>query len=284
MRRRASRSGTSWSGPWRVLLLALCLAPGVPQARQSEAGILPDTERRAVEFSQAAIGRTPDDIQLTDSLGKPVRLSDFRGKPLVISMVFTSCAYSCSVTTRYIDRVVREARNALGQDSFSMLSIGFDTPVDTPPAMRAFADRHAITDPDWHFLGSGDAAAMARLMQQLGVLSEPSPRGFDHTVQLSVIDADGILYRQVYGEVFDTPLLVEPLKDLVLGRPAPDASVLQRLQDRVRLFCTVYDPKSGRYYFDYSLFVGIFISMAFLGFVVLWLAREIRFAHSRRGA
>lgn len=280
------------SGPTRCWLARIaglavlgCGAALLPAAGAvAQEAAIPETERRAVELSQAALGRVPDDMRFIDSRGQSRSLAEFRGRPVVVSLVFTGCAYACSVTTRYLDRVVREARAALGQSSFTVLTIGFDTPVDTPEAMQGFARRHAIVDPDWHFLASDEAEAMAALMQQFGVLSQPSSRGFDHTVQLSLLDREGRIYRQVYGETFPTPQLVEPLKDLVWGRPAPDASVLDRLQDRVRLFCTVYDPKSDRYYFDYSLFVGIFIGMAFLGFVTVWLLREMLFARRRRSA
>lgn len=262
---------------WALALAALCLT-GAAGARESVA----DSGERAIALSQAALGTRIDDLGFTDSEGRPRRLAEFRGKPVVLSLVFTGCAYACSLGTRHVDRVVREARAALGQDSFSVLSIGFDTPVDTPEAMRGFARRHGVSDPRWHFLSSADAAAMQRLMDQLGFLAQPSPRGFDHTVQLSVLDREGVLYRQVYGETFPTPMLVEPLKDLVLGRPPPEAGWLAQLGNRVRLFCTVYDPRADRYYFDYSLFVGIGIGALFLGAVMAWLWLELR--RGRRGA
>ena len=241
-----------------------------------------DIEDDALAFSQSVLGTRPDDISLVDSSGQPRTLSEFRGKPVLVSLVFTACAYACSTTTRHVDRVVREARHALGQKSFSVLTIGFDTPVDSPEAMRAFARRHGIHDPDWHFLSATDAEAMARAMRQFGMRSQPSSRGFDHTVQLSVLDAEGVLYRQVYGDLFSAPQLIEPLKDLVLGRPRSEASAWERLSNRVRLICTVYDPRSGRYYFDYSLFIGIFIGMLFLGSVTMWLLREMRSKQKRQ--
>ena len=43
-------------------------------------------EARALEISQAAIGRTVGDYTFRDTRGHKVRISDFRGKPLVISM------------------------------------------------------------------------------------------------------------------------------------------------------------------------------------------------------
>lgn len=242
------------------------------------------SEQRAIELSQAAIGKRISDMHFTDSRGNARRLSDFHGKPVAISLVFTACAHSCSITTRHIDRVVQQARSALGQGSFSVLTIGFDTPMDTPEAIRGYARRHRVSDPDWHFLSGDDAEAMMRLMRELGFVSQPSPRGFDHTVQLSILDREGVLYRQVYGELFAMPLLVEPLKDLVLGRPASDDGVFTHLGNRVRLFCTVYDAKSDRYYFDYSLFAGLLIGISFIGGIALWLVLEIRQARKRRTA
>lgn len=256
-------------------LLAMMLANGTAAA---------GAESAAIEVSQAALGNPVRDVTLIDTDGEPRQLRDFFGRPLAISLIYTACAHSCSLTTRHLGRIVRIARNSLGDDSFTMLTVGFDTPVDNPETMREHARRHGISDPDWFFLSSEDAEGLERLMADLGFLYQPSPRGFDHTVQVSVLDATGRVYRQVYGEVFDAPLLVEPLKDLVLGRPAPGEGLLQRLGKRVRLFCTVYDARGDRYVFDYSLFVGLFVGIAVLGLVIVWLGMEIARHRRRYGA
>ena len=62
---------------------------------------------------------------------------------------------------------------------------------------------------------------------------------------------------------------------LVFQRGAPLSS-LSRLVDRVKYFCTVYDPNSGRYYFNYSLFMGIAIGIGCFGFALIVLIREWR--------
>lgn len=233
-------------------------------------------ERKAIELSQNALGNELRDLRLLTANGQEARLSDYVGKPIAISMIFTACVHSCSVTTRHLNRVVQIARDALGDDSFHFLTIGFDHPVDTPEAMREYARRHGARDRHWEFLASDDPDGLARLMDDLGFMYAPSPRGYEHTVQVSIIDPDGRVYRQVYGEIFDTPLLVEPMKDLVLGRPSPDDGLLTRIGNRVRLICTVYDAKADRYYFDYSLFVGILIGAVVLGWASLWLLLEVR--------
>ena len=108
--------------------------------------------------------------------------------------------------------------------------------------------------PNWSFL-SADAGTVSALAGDLGFVYVESPKGYDHVSQVSVLDPDGRVYRQVYGADFEAPALVEPLKDLVFQRQG--VSVVEALIDRVRLFCTLYDPASRRYRFDYSLFVGL---------------------------
>nr|MBC8519478.1 SCO family protein [Candidatus Thiopontia autotrophica] len=44
--------------------------------------------------------------------------------------------------------------------------------------------------------------------------------------------------------------------------------------DRVRFFCTVYDPASGGYRFDYSIFVSMFIGFMIIAIGVYFLIKE----------
>lgn len=229
-------------------------------------------QKAALAVSQGVVGKSVGDYTLASANGRNVRLSDYRGKPLVISLIYTSCYHICPTTTLHLARVVRTARAALGPESFSVLTIGFDSPNDTPAAMRQFALDQNIDIPRWEFL-SADVAAMEHLTKDLGFISFRAPHGFDHLIQATVIDAQGKIYRQVYGMEFDTPLLVEPLKELVFGAPTTP-SLLSTLSSRIKLFCTVYDPASDRYRFDYSIFLGFIIGLSFIGTVSFFLIRE----------
>jgi len=229
-------------------------------------------EKTALAINQAVLGKPLGDYTLVGADGRSVRLADFRGKPLVISLVYTSCYHICPMTTQHLAKVVRTARAALGDDSFSVLTIGFDTPNDTPAAMRQFAVDQGVDLPHWRFL-SADAATMAGLTKDLGFIAYRAPHGFDHLIVASVIDPQGRVYRQVYGMNFDTPLLVEPLKELVFGAPVTP-SLLTHLGNRIRLFCTVYDPATDKYRFDYSLFVGIFVGFSIIATVSFLVIRE----------
>jgi protein SCO1/2 len=213
----------------------------------------------ALAYSQAAIGTELRGFELIDTDGTPVSLESYRGKPLILSMIFSSCHHVCPTTTQYLQEVVAKARAVLDEDSFQVVTIGFDTANDTPERMAQFRTSTGVSDPRWDFL-AGDAVNMARLVRQLGFIYTPSPRGFDHLIQASVIDAQGTIYRQVYGIQFPTPQLIEPLKELVFGNPRSQ-STLDYLSNRVRLFCTVYDPATDTYHVDISVFIGTFVGL-----------------------
>lgn len=268
---------------WRCLALLLAVALPLTAAGEPHATVsagATDIERRAIELSQAALGNQVGPLLFVDQHGQSRSLDEFRGRPVLLSVIFTSCVHSCQVATRHLDRLVRIARAALGADSFTVLTVGFDQPVDTPGQMASYARRYGINDSHWHFLSAPDVASITALLDTVGFAYAPSPRGFDHTVQVSVLDRNGRVYRQVYGEIFPTPQLVEPLKDLVFNRPASEAGLFGQLGDRVRLFCTVYDAQGDRYLFDYSLFAGIFIGVLVIGSSICWLLVELR--RSRR--
>jgi protein SCO1/2 len=229
----------------------------------------------ALAISQGAVGNTIGDYELLDHLGAPVRLrSDHAGRPLVISMIFTSCHHVCPQTTKHLAEAVDAAREALGTDSFDVVTIGFDVAHDTPMAMGAFARKQGVNEPGWRFL-SATPEAISQISNDLGFIYFQTARGFDHINQSSIITKDGVLYSQVYGVTFELPWLVEPLKELVFNRPSSAGHFVAGLIDRVKLFCTVYDPTTGRYRFDNSLFVQIFAGGTFILALLFYLLREI---------
>jgi len=262
-----------------LLSIPLYSAYAATQAAQStvaavDAGPAFDYDT-ALKTSQDAIDNEVGNYAFTNAEGERVTLNELRGKPLVLSMIYTSCYQICPMTTRHLSKVVEKARDALGDDSFSVAIIGFDTQFDTPDAMQYFANRQGISDKNWNLLSMAKEDVDA-LSKDIGFLYFPSSNGFDHLIQATVIDADGKVYRQVYGQVFDTPLLVDPLIELVLGRPQPAQSFISSLGSKIKLFCTTYDPVRDGYYFDYSLFIGMLIGGSIIIITAIVMRRELR--------
>ena len=227
----------------------------------------------ALDISQGAIGRQLDNYILRDTDGQPFPLAQLRGKPLIVSMVYTSCHHICPTITRNLRGKIDVARQALGDDAFNVITVGFDWRVDTPERMREFESRLGIEDvPNWHFLAT-EAGVVDELSENLGFLFYASAKGFDHLAQATIIDADGRIYRQVYGVDVETTAIVEPLKELVFNTPR-SAGFVEHWVSTFKLFCTVYDPNSDRYRFDYSIFTAIVVGLLSLGLIAVFIARE----------
>ena len=234
----------------------------------------------ALRISQSAVGRVPADATFAAADGRTVRLSELRGKPLVVSFVYTGCFQVCPATTQFLALAVERGSDALGAQAFNVATIGFNLPFDTPAAMRDFARRQRIARDNWLFL-SPRVEGLERLLQDFGFAYAETPAGFDHVLQATVLDAEGRIVKQVYGESFSLEALVEPLKSLVTGTPVATDS-LSSLVERVRVLCTVYDPVSGQYRLDYALFAEMLGGFLVIAGTAIFLLRDRRNA-PRRG-
>ena len=109
-------------------------------------------------------------------------------------------------------------------------------------------------------------------------MGEATPAGFDHLLQVSIVDQGGRVYRQIYGDSFEAPLFVGPLLQLAQNAPVPSGSV-QAFLEQVKLLCTVYDPSAGRYRLNYvviiELLVGTSVMLGGITFLVIeWRRRR----------
>ncbi|MEZ5607787.1 MAG: SCO family protein [Burkholderiaceae bacterium] len=233
--------------------LALLGAAGWAQADEAPVSTVPRLdEAAALAAGQAVIGTTPPDFTFLDRQGKPVRLSQYRGKPLLVSFIYTGCFEICPTTTRNLHEAVRGLDKLLSPNQFNVISIGFNQPADSPVALRSFARQYGIDYPNWEFL-SPHAKIVEPLTRHFGFSYLATPAGLDHILGVTVLDAEGKIATQVWGDKLTAQQLGEPLRQLLGRAPLTQRETLAGLLERVRILCTVYDPETGSYRFKYAL-------------------------------
>ena len=262
-----------------VLLWALLSGPLFAQQATTTSTTL--DPKSALRDSQAAIGRAMGQHQLLDVQGRPVRLSDFAGKPLLVSFIYTGCFQVCPTTTKSLAEAVDQLAEVFGEDAFNVVSIGFNQPFDSPAAMRAFAAQMRINRPNWKFL-SPPPSTVDALTRDFGFRYAATAAGFDHMLTVSVLDAQGRIATQVYGESLTRDQLGEPLRLMLRNAPMPVGMPLADLIERVRILCTVYDPETGTYRYDYGLFIEIAGGLTFAIAMVWFFLAEWRDLRRRR--
>lgn len=261
----------------RVAIFCTLLALGVgmvgaPAAAAAPAEAVLD-RAVAIRVSQAVIGRQPANYTMLDRRGQPVRLGDYRGKPLLVSFIYTGCFQVCPTTTRMLHEAVQDLGRLVGYDKFNVVSIGFNQPFDAPEAMRAFATQNGIAASNWEFL-SPHRSIVEPLTRDFGFSYVANAAGFDHVLSVTLLDGEGRIYSQIYGDSLTPNQLGEPMRELMRGAPLPPTLSLDNLIERVKILCTVYDPKTGQYRYDYGLFMELAGGTLFFLFMFGYLGRE----------
>ncbi len=177
--------------------LALLLAGGDDRLARTLAvqDAVTATEARALRLDQEAavrasqgVGKFPSDYTMLDRAGHPVRLTQYRGKPLLVNFVYSGCFKVCPTSSRALRKAVDAMRDRFGVDQFQVLSIGFNQPEDTPLALRTFAVQQRIDDPNWELVRLR-GRRQRRHWRPTPICSYVATLlGFDHTLQVSIID------------------------------------------------------------------------------------------------
>jgi protein SCO1/2 len=130
----------------------------------------------------------------SDDQGAPVRFEQWRGTPIIVTMVFTSCTSTCPLTIEKLRRVTetfeREGRAA------TFVLVTLDPSNDTSEQLRRFKVSRQLPG-QWHLLRGSDAQTreLADLLQ-VHVLEDAH---VFHDARIVVFDRDGKLSGQLPG-------------------------------------------------------------------------------------
>jgi protein SCO1/2 len=126
--------------------------------------------------------RAPD-IGLRDQDGRVVRMSDYRGKPVVVTYLYSTCVDACPIAAQ----MIRGALDDLGHD-VPAIAISVDPFRDTPASTKAFLKKQHVA---------------GRMRYVVGTRRELQPvwRGFhiraqlpdaDHSALITLVDRRGM--------------------------------------------------------------------------------------------
>jgi protein SCO1/2 len=121
---------------------------------------------------------------LHDQDGRVVDAATLRGRPAVVTFLYTSCRDTCPLVADQ----VRGALDQLGSASVPVVAVSVDPRGDTPLAAKRFLARHGLTGRARYLLGS--RAALAPVWRQFGV--RPQDAGSDHTPSTVLLDHRGV--------------------------------------------------------------------------------------------
>jgi protein SCO1/2 len=162
-------------------------------------------------------GEALPDVHLVNQDGEEVSLSDYRGRALALTFVFTRCPLPDYCPLMMKNFAAAHAALVADDDlaaSTHLLTVSFDTAHDTPEVLRAFGKPFQETDPlftHWE-LASGTDEAIRALGGPLGLDYVEESRSFTHNLRTAVVDPEGKLHVLRRGNEWAPEELVADLR------------------------------------------------------------------------
>ncbi|MDG0816905.1 SCO family protein [Bdellovibrio svalbardensis] len=136
--------------------------------------------------------------ELLDKDGKSVSLKMFRGQPVVISMAYTSCTYTCPLIVAQMQQIEKALVEA-GKTDVHFVLVSFDPKKDTPKVLSDFAAKKKLSE-RWSLLTSHSDKEPREIANLLGIKYKKVEGGdYDHSFVISVLDKEGVIRGKQVG-------------------------------------------------------------------------------------
>jgi len=134
-------------------------------------------------------GVVAPDFSLKDQFDKQISLSQFKGKPVVLTFLYTHCPDVCPL----IADQLHSTALSLGKNAsrITFLAVSMDPKGDTRAAVLRFSRAHKMTN-YWHYLiGTHDELAPVWAAYSVDAQAATASGVVNHSTSLYVIDKEG---------------------------------------------------------------------------------------------
>lgn len=139
-------------------------------------------------------------------------LSDFKGSPTLVTMMYTSCIHTCPMIVSKLEDINKQLKKAkLPQVKVVMAS--FDEKADTPPALKAYMKRRKLSEKNWTLLSPTSANTARELSVLLGVsYKKLDDKDFSHSNVITLLDEEGVVIAKIESLAADNKVFIDALK------------------------------------------------------------------------
>lgn len=146
------------------------------------------------------LGTTPPDVSFVDTQGRKFRLSELKGKPVILSPIYAGCPSACIVISRSVKRAL--AQLGLPESSYTVVTFSFD-PKEDLADMANFQKAHQLNAPNWRVAVIPDDQALFQMLDALDFrFTYVSEQVKDHPNLLVFLDSEGVIRHYEFGLEF----------------------------------------------------------------------------------
>jgi protein SCO1/2 len=165
------------------------------------------------------VGARVPDLTLTNQDGKQIKLSDYRGRALALTFIYTRCPLPdfCTLMSNNFAEINRAIdRDAGLAGKTHLLSVSFDPAYDTPKVLRSYGAAHTGKFADekferWEF-ASAEPEELHKLAEFFGLVYTPDGEQIVHSLRTAIIAPDGSLYKLYNGNQWKPEEVLQDLR------------------------------------------------------------------------
>jgi protein SCO1/2 len=154
------------------------------------------------ELHLPAAGDPVPDFKLVNQDNRPISLSQYRGRTLLVTFIYTQCPFPdfCPRLSHQFAEINRQLQsNPALYAKTHLLSISFDPAHDTPKALRAYAFsvagiKSASLFQHWEF-AVPKAADLPAIATFFGLAYVPEGAVINHSLSTAVVGPDGRIFK-----------------------------------------------------------------------------------------
>jgi protein SCO1/2 len=163
-------------------------------------------------------GDVVPDFTLTDQTGRRVALSQWAGKVVGITFIYTSCPLPdyCFRLANNFGQLNQRFAGRMGRD-LVLVSISFDPVHDQPQVLAKYASTWKADPASWHFL-TGQLDDVKTISRRFGLNFWPDEVYLTHSLHTLVIDRQGRLAADFEGNQFSARQLGDYVEVVMSGR------------------------------------------------------------------
>jgi len=170
-------------------------------------------------ISELAPGQHVPDFTLTDQANRQISLSQFTGKVVAVTFIYTTCPLPdyCFRLSNNFGRLAKRFAAQMGRD-LVLLSITFDPVHDQPEVLAKYGATWKADANSWHFL-TGSLTDIQAVCRKFGVNFWQDEATLTHSLHTVVIGRDGKMAANFEGNEF-TAVQLGDFVDMTLSRPS----------------------------------------------------------------
>lgn len=166
-------------------------------------------------------GDAAPDATFVDQDGKTRRLAEFRGRPVVLTFIYTKCPLPtfCPLMDRNFAALQTRLAKSDALKDVRLATVSFDPATDTPAVLKRHAAMLGADPARWTFL-TGEQPAVDAFAARFGVsvMREASATEITHNLRTAVIDAAGNVAKLYSGNDWTPEQVVTDLVALGSAR------------------------------------------------------------------